>query len=113
MKTAMEELKGLRDAETCDGTPRNGPTVHALLSFSEYDRATGSNDYQAKPTVEETTLMGKINRLSTGHSEGAFRGRTPPPYLRVPILEQAWHIMRKGSPWRYAEAANQGEAAAC
>lgn len=94
MKTTMEELKGLRVAETCDGTPRNGPTVHALLSSSEYDRATGSNDYQAKPTVEEITLMGKINRLSTGHSEAAFRARNAPPYLRVPILEDAWRIMR-------------------
>lgn len=94
MKTTMEELKGHWVAETCDGTPRNGPTVHALLSFSEYDRATGSNDYQAKPTVEEITLMGKINRLSTGHSEAAFRARNAPPYLRVPILEDAWRIMR-------------------
>ena len=74
--------------------PQNGPTVHALLSSSEYDRATGSNDYQAKPTVEEITLMGKINRLSTGHSEAAFRARNAPPYLRVPILEYAWRIMR-------------------
>ena len=94
MKTAMEELKGLRDAETCDGTPRNVPTFHALLSSSEYDRATGSNDYQAKPTVEEITLMGKINRLSKGHSEAAFRARNAPPYLRVPILGYAWRIMR-------------------
>lgn len=95
MKTAMEELKGLRDAETCDGTPRNGPTVHALLSFSEYDRATGSNDYQAKPTVEETTLMGKINRLNTGHSEGAFRGRTPPLFTGPnPGTSVAYHEKR-------------------